>query len=852
VGRNALIVHDFDRPVDVCGYDPKGKVSKSLRTVSAALVYTKPSSSDDVILLVHQAISIPSLSHNLLCPNQLRLNDVLVNETPKCLTAKPAALTHAIQIERGTEDHLPPLSISLSLRGVTSFFPTRKPMVSEYEELPRYELTYEDPIFDPNDPSLAQREASTVDYEGNVVSTGDHGDQEQRRRLFGVATTGSSLSSDVTLSGISVTLVDSEFHRSMIASVRISSLETVKTRTGIDAAKLARNWGIGLERAEKTIQVTTQRGVRTVLHPSLSRRFRTNDRQLRYRRLPIECFTDTMFATAQSWHRQNKCAQVYCTADGWTRAFPIKKRSEAHETLSLLFKRDGVPNVMVMDGALEQTHSEFRRKCREAGTTVRQTEPYTPFSNAAERSIRELKKGVGRQMVKSKSPKVLWDHCLEREAYVRSNTVQDIFQLNGQVPETVVSGETSDITTFAEYEWYEWIKYRDTSIPFPDDRVVLGRDLGPAIDIGPCYTRKILKPNGQVVYRSTVRSLTPDEIKDPEEKKAREAFDTALLLRLGGPATWEDLVMDPEFETPAFHPYEDASGGSFEPKQDEDDLKDAPDTFDQYVGAEVLLPTGDRQATGRVIGRKRDLDGVPRGQANANPILDTRVYTVEFPDGDIGEYAANMIAENMFAQCDSEGNQFLLLDAIVDHRKDGHAVEKPDMYVQRNGRNHIRKTTQGWQLCVKWKDESTTWERLADLKESNPVDVAEYAVAHGIHDEPAFAWWVPHTLKKRNRIIAAMNQRSQKKDTKFGIKIPRTWDQAVSIDKENGDTQWQDAVREEMSKVRIAFKILDDGTKIPPTYQEIGCHLVFDLKIENFRRKARFVAGIQPIPHRLL
>jgi hypothetical protein len=56
--------------------------------------------------------------------------------------------------------------------------------------------------------------------------------------------------------------------------------------------------------------------------------------------------------------------------------------------------------------------------------------------------------------------------------------------------------------------------------------------------------------------------------------------------------------------------------------------------------------------------------------------------------------------------------------------------------------------------------------------------------------------------------MAAMSKRSYKENVKFGIKIPRTWDEAVAIDKENGDTQqWQDAVREETTKVRITFKI---------------------------------------------
>ena len=45
-------------------------------------------------------------------------------------------------------------------------------------------------------------------------------------------------------------------------------------------------------------------------------------------------------------------------------------------------------------------------------------------------------------------------------------------------------------------------------------RLVLGQDLGPAIDIGPVMTRNLLKANGKIVYYLTVRSLTPDEWKD--------------------------------------------------------------------------------------------------------------------------------------------------------------------------------------------------------------------------------------------------------------------------------------------------------------------------------------------------
>ena len=259
---------------------------------------------------------------------------------------------------------------------------------------------------------------------------------------------------DSNLHDVSPALVDGSFATAMEDSITIASIKVTERKTGIDPVTLARNCGIGLETAKRTVNTTTQRGIRTVLHPTLSRRFRTNDRQLRYRRLPVDCFTDTMFSTVVS-RRMNKCAQVFSMPNGWCRAYPMRTKSQAHEALSLLFQREGVPNVMIMDGANEQVKGEFRKKCRQAGVHVKQTEPYSPWQNNAESSIRELKKAVGQEMVQSKAPKRLWDDCLEHEAYIRSFMAHDIYSLNGEVPETIVSGETADISPFALFGWYE-------------------------------------------------------------------------------------------------------------------------------------------------------------------------------------------------------------------------------------------------------------------------------------------------------------------------------------------------------------------------------------------------------------
>ncbi len=74
---------------------------------------------------------------------------------------------------------------------------------------------------------------------------------------------------------------------------------------------------------------------------------------------------------------------------------------------------------------------------------------------------------------------------------------------------------------------------------------------------------------------------------------------------------------------------------------------------------------------------------------------------MEFSDGQLCKYTANLKAENMFSMCDDHGNQFLLFDAIVLQ-----ATKK--VYTKVNGHKFVRKSTADWKMCVRWRDGSTS------------------------------------------------------------------------------------------------------------------------------------------------
>ena len=102
-----------------------------------------------------------------------------------------------------------------------------------------------------------------------------------------------------------------------------------------------------------------------MLHPLLSTQFSINDRNLFYCCLEHPLFSGTMFASTMSG-RGNRCAQVYAKDFGWARAFQMASRSEAHDTLSLLFARDGILPACICNNAKEKVQCKFQQKLKDA------------------------------------------------------------------------------------------------------------------------------------------------------------------------------------------------------------------------------------------------------------------------------------------------------------------------------------------------------------------------------------------------------------------------------------------------------------------------------------------------------
>ena len=151
-------------------------------------------------------------------------------------------------------------------------------------------------------------------------------------------------------------------------------------------------------------------------------------------------------------------------------------------------------------------------------------------------------------------------------------------------------------------------------------------------------------------------------------------------------------------------------------------------------------------------------------------------------DGSSQELIANIITESMFAQIDSEGHHYQLLQEITNHRKDRSEIPiSDDMIRLHNGNMVPKKKNKGWDLLMEWMDGSSSWIHLTYLKTSDPVELAKYWAGKRLDVEPAYKWLVRYMLRLRNRIISTLKSKYWRTTQKFGIQFPKSVDEALSI-----------------------------------------------------------------------
>ena len=254
--------------------------------------------------------------------------------------------------------------------------------------------------------------------------------------------------------------------------------------------------------------------------------YRTRQSQLRYPLLRTKMYTDTMFASQKALGGHT-CGQIYATNFDWVRFFPMRKKKEVGLTLAMLIADVGIPSGIVMDGAKETMHGEFKATCDQFHIPISIIEPYSHWQNRAENAIKLFKRGVRRAMLRTGTPQCLWNYCGAWVSSIRCLTAHSTPQLNGRVPEEILTGHTPDISELTHFDWYDLLWFHDP-VDFPAPVRRLGRWLGPTDHVGQALCYWVLTERATVISSSTVQLISDAERSDPVLVTAVRAFDLAI------------------------------------------------------------------------------------------------------------------------------------------------------------------------------------------------------------------------------------------------------------------------------------------------------------------------------------
>ena len=317
---------------------------------------------------------------------------------------------------------------------------------------------------------------------------------------------------------------------------------------------------------------------------------------------------------------------------------------------------------------------------------------------------KKVKRGIKQAAQKAQSEKRLWNCCGETVTAIRRMTAHYIPSPDGMCPDERVHNRNTGISAYAPFDWYEYVWFVGVypAGQMSQLRRQLGRWIGVAGVVGGPKFYYELPKSYMPLPLSCVFPVLPDVQFKPEQVAD---LDVVIRQIIGG------HQMDDEIEEEIGMP-EAILPEIFE---DDNDLVEQiepgsmmPEADDQYLAAELLLERNGETQRGVVQRRKVDDDGNPVGVRNSNPTLDTRVYEVEFPDKSVETLSVDLLADAMYSQVDNEGRSNAILDEITDHRKDGSAVSMNDGVVP--WIRHPRRTTEGWQLLVVWRDETSVCE----------------------------------------------------------------------------------------------------------------------------------------------
>ena len=588
--------------------------------------------------------------------------------------------------------------------------------------------------------------------------------------------------------------------------------------------------GVTDETIKRTFKATTQYGSKGAVKGTTLRNQHVSPNPiLNIPRRNEDVATDTIYGSVPAVDDGSTAAQIFIGRTSRYRTLRPAGTSDASYARNLMdeIRKLGAMNRIDSDNAKAQVSKRVKDIMRLFAIDDRHSEPHKGNQNPAELGWRDTKSKIQHLLDTKNAPAKCWLLAGQYVCFIQNHIA--IEQLGWKTPAEWMLGYTPDVSVLLQFEFWEPVYYKKYDAAFPEDPTeCVGRFVGIAEDVGHGMTYKILTDKDKVISRAVVRTARKGG--EHTNWKADEAAPSVAPKPKPSPIKVETVGIEDHVEldeTPESEIFynqirKDVAHSNLPPDVLEDGELPTIDVTNLLNRTFIANPDDSGQQT-----RAKVISAVPVNETDADGV--DQIYKFRCKHGD-AVFEEIVSYNKMLEWCDRDldKDDMYRIDTILAHRKSN--------------------TRSKWELLVGWGNGEKTWHDMGFIFNDDPVTVAVYAMIHDLLGTAGWKRCKPY-VKNSKKFARMVHQRRLKNFRnrpvyKYGFQVPRNHEEAVFIDEKNGNTKWQDSEKLEIGQLDEynTFKSLGKNAPVPPGFQKIPCHMVYDVKHDG-RHKSRFVAG---------
>ena len=573
-----------------------------------------------------------------------------------------------------------------------------------------------------------------------------------------------------------------------------------------------------------TFNVTTRHGTAPNTQDYIKKHFKPRNPVFSISRCSEAGATDTIFSDTPAVDDGSTMAQFFCGHDTLVcDAYGIKSTKQFINTLSDKIRKWGAMDTLISDGGKYDISKGVTDFLHSLFIQDYQSESYHQYQNKTENCFGPAKRYTNTVMNTSGCLACCCLLCLQYISVVLHHLASPTLQ--GICLVQALQGTTSDISFMLHTSFYEPVYYRiESSEPdfhFPSSsNEKKGYWVGFAANQGDSLTWRIPTEDTHKIIicsgiQGALRTTTNQCLASPSGE------GTTLPFPIPYPQQSKNsLPIDPFDEsTPNFEQFVNRQSG-----EDEDNpIHMANIDIPNLLGRSFLLPPEDNgeHHMAKII----DIDD------HGQPLEDIKFKLKINKDQAEEIMSYNQLMDYIQKGTDGEEDPDSLFKFrdIVAHQGPHESID-PD---QKGSKYNV---------MVEWESGEVTYEPLTLISKEDPINCAVYAKKHDLLDTTG--WNHPKRYAKiSKRLIRAVKQswiRQVRASARYqhGFQVPKDYNDAIRLDKENSNTHWQDAMNLELTG-KAQFH---NGKAVTPDgFQKIRVHFVYAVKHDG-RFKASIVA----------